>query len=201
MVRVTEIYPTGFACNSYLVTADSKTAVMIDAGQRGIMEDVAETKLKVTYVLLTHGHFDHIGGCVAMKRAGALIGCHEDEADIINNYNLASEFGAAVKTFTPDFVFRGGTLELDGMKIKIIHTPGHTKGSVSFVIENNLFTGDTLFKGNIGRTDFATGSQVDIENSIRKLYALKGDYTVYAGHDAPTTLEWERKHNFYVRES
>lgn len=72
MVRVTEIYPTGFACNSYLVTADSKTAVMIDAGQRGIMEDVAETKLKVTYVLLTHGHFDHIGGCVAMKRAARL---------------------------------------------------------------------------------------------------------------------------------
>ncbi len=200
MVKVIKIYPTGFSCNSYLVTANDRTAILIDAGQPGVMEDVMDEGLKVTHVLLTHGHFDHVGGCLSVQHAGAQIGCHKLETDVITDYNLSEEFGTAFKMFKPNFTFEEGEMEIEGIRVKILHTPGHTKGSVCFVIENNLFTGDTLFCGNIGRTDFATGDQAALEKSIKRLYKLPGDYTVYAGHDRETTLEWERKHNFYVRE-
>ncbi len=200
MVKVITIYPTGFACNSFLITKDGKNAVMIDAGQMGIMEDVMETGLRVTHVLLTHGHFDHTNGCVYMQRAGAKVGCLEKELDVIENCNLAYEFGAFTKEFKPDFFFEEGEMELNGIKINVIATPGHTEGSASFVIEDNLFTGDTLFKGNVGRTDFPSGDTQKIIASIKKLYSLEGDYKIYAGHDGETTLEWERKHNAFVRE-
>lgn len=200
MYKVIKIYPTGFSCNSYIVTADGESGILIDPGQESVMEDVANEKIHITHVLLTHGHFDHIGGCRAAQESGASVLCHETETEVIEKYNLAYEFGAAFPRFKPNGTFKEGDYDFGGIAVKVMETPGHTKGSVCFLIGDNLFTGDTLFCGNIGRTDFATGDYSALERSIKKLYALKGDYRIYAGHDSETTLERERKFNYYVRE-
>lgn len=199
MVRVIKISPTGFACNSYLLTADGKNAVAIDAGQSKVLKVAEKEGLTVTHVLLTHGHFDHIGGCSALQKRGALVGCHKEETDVLEHYNLAEEFGVPLAPVRADFTFGEGEWEANGVKIRVIATPGHTKGSASFLVENYLFSGDTLFHGSVGRTDFPTGNGEDIVRSVKKLYALSGDYAVFAGHDEDTTLDRERKYNMCVR--
>ena len=99
--------------------------------------------------------------------------------------------------FTPDVTVSGGeTLDVAGIAVKVMHTPGHTAGGVCYIAEDCIFSGDTLFELSYGRTDFPTGSFKELKNSIvNKLFALKGDYKVFPGHGAPTTLQFEREHN------
>lgn len=200
-MKVYKIYPKGFASNCYLFTQDGKTAVAVDPAQPRIVEEANARGLTVKYVLLTHGHFDHIGGCGALQKAGAKIGCgKEEKALVLGADNLARHFGCEIECFDVDFTFRDGeVLDLCGMKITVVSTPGHTKGSVCFVCDGVLFTGDTLFCGDVGRTDLPTGSALELQNSIKKLYALDGDYTVCPGHDEDTTLQTERKYNGCIR--
>ena len=100
---------------------------------------------------------------------------------------------------TPDITFSGGEeLPLGKDKIKVIHTPGHTDGCVCYLVEDVLFSGDTLFFESVGRTDFVTGNSMELQNSLKKIISLKGISRVYTGHGEPTTLEHERKHNFLI---
>ena len=200
-MQVYKIFPKGFASNCYLLTADGKTAVAIDPAQPCVLQEAEKRGLTVAYVLLTHGHFDHIGGCSALSAAGAKICCSQEEkALVLGENNMASAFGRDVPPFSIDVTFRDGEiLDLCGMKIKVIATPGHTEGSVCFLCEDALFTGDTLFCGDVGRTDLPTGSAEALQQSIRKLYAMEGDYAVYPGHDEDTTLQKERMTNEWVR--
>lgn len=201
-MQVYKIYPLGFAANSYLITADGKSAVAVDPAQPRILDEAKKRGLEVKYVLLTHGHFDHIGGCAALQAAGAKIGCLESERALATGKNnLAEEFGVPMSAFTVDFTFHDGELlELCGLHVRVIATPGHTAGGACYLIGDRLFTGDTLFAGDVGRTDLPTGSGVALTASLKKLYALEGDHIVCPGHGEDSTLSYERKFNGYIRQ-
>lgn len=201
-MQIYKINPIGFASNSYLLTEDGEHAVCIDPAQPRILKEAQRRGLTVTHVLLTHGHFDHIGGIAALQEEGAKVGCLFGEERLAIADNLADSFGEGlvIEPFFIDFTVKDGEiLELDGMKIQVIATAGHTAGSACYLVENCLFTGDTLFQGCVGRCDLPTGKFSALEASVKKLYALEGDYTVYAGHGEDTTLENERKHNGVIR--
>lgn len=200
-MQVFKIYPQGFAANSYFLTQDEKTAVVIDPAQPRIADEAKRRGLTVTHVLLTHGHFDHIGGCAALQAAGAKVGCLAKEAPLaLGKNNMADYFGGHVPPFSVDFTFGDGDiLSLDGMQFLVIATPGHTAGGACFCVGDHLFTGDTLFAGDIGRSDLPTGSGEQLTESVKKLYALQGDFTVCPGHGEDTTLEYERHNNGWVR--
>ncbi len=200
-MQVFKIYPQGFAANSYFLTQDEKTAVVIDPAQPRIADEAKRRGLTVTHVLLTHGHFDHIGGCAALQAEGAKVGCLAKEAPLVlGKNNMADYFGGHVPPFSVDFTFGDGDiLSLDGMQFLVIATPGHTAGGACFCVGDHLFTGDTLFAGDIGRSDLPTGSGAQLTESVRKLYAIQGDFTVCPGHGEDTTLEYERHNNGWVR--
>ena len=183
--------------NSYLVTADGASAVLIDCGGEEPLAEAERRGLRVAAVLLTHGHFDHIAGCAAAKRRGIPVGCAAAEESLIAAQPaFAAQLGLRVPPFAPDFTFSGGdSLAYGGLTFRVLATPGHTPGGVCFACGGALFTGDTLFAGSVGRTDLPGGSAAELRESLRMLFALEGDYTVYPGHDTATTLAYERKYN------
>ncbi len=188
--------------NSYfLVNEQTMRAVVIDAGESGnVISDVEnKTGIKVTANLLTHAHYDHSRNSKKLKENGVKIYISKEDSKKI--YNGGHLGGINFPVFEPDFTFSDGDeLELEGIKIKVIATPGHSSGSVSFLVENNLFTGDTLLKESVGRTDFVTGDFESLKNSIQKLYSLCGDYNVFPGHGEFTTLSYERKNNPFIKQ-
>ena len=202
MMQVHTIYPLGFACNTYAVTADGHECILIDCAQPRVLAECEKLALKPVAVLLTHGHYDHIGGCGALYGAGAPVYCGEDEKRLIfSDDNRAIFHGITIPEFAIHATVKDGDeLNLCGMKIKVISTPGHTAGGVCYLIGGNVFSGDTLFSGSVGRTDLATGSFPALVKSIKKLYALNGDYTVFPGHGEATSLDKERVGNPYVRQ-
>lgn len=200
-MTVYKLYPLGFAANTYLLTADGKTAVAIDPAQPRVLHEAAKRGLTVKYALFTHGHFDHIGGAAALQRSGAKIGCPERECELALHRNLGREMGGEeVPPFSVDFTLRDGQqIELCGVSFRVVATPGHTAGGVCYLAEDALFTGDTLFQGSVGRSDLPTGDGAQLERSVKKLYALEGDYRVFPGHGEDTALEYERKYNAFIR--
>lgn len=208
-MKIEKIYPRGFASNSYIVTSDGKNAVVVDPAQPRIEEELSRCGLNPAYVLLTHCHFDHVGGVSLLQSMGAKVLCSEKEAPLIGTEaDLCGAFGAPPSDFRADGIFTDGEIkELCGLRVKGILTPGHTSGGMCYLVsdiaeENDggrvLFTGDTLFSGSFGRTDFPTGDMSALMKSLKKLAALDGDMPVYAGHDEDTTLERERKTNPYM---
>ena len=186
--------------NTYiLVNEDTNEAVIIDCGERykQIKETLQSLEVKAVAVLLTHAHFDHSGCAKKLQDDGAKIYISKlDAPKLLNEQNLSSDFGRKFEYLTADKIFSDGDeFEIIGIKFKAIITPGHTDGSATFIVDNMLFTGDTLFLGSVGRTDFVTGNREDLISSIKKLFALEGDYSVYPGHDGFTTLSHERKYN------
>ncbi len=185
--------------NTYFLVNDKMQALVIDCGEnyKRVKSTEQELGVKIEAVLLTHAHFDHAGSAKKLQDDGAKIYISELDADKLTaEGSLSSNFGRKFEQFTPDFTFSDGqTLNVLGINIDVIATPGHTDGSVTFKVDNALFTGDTLFYDSVGRTDFPTGSREDMIRSVKKLFALSGDYQVYPGHDEFTTLERERKYN------
>ncbi len=188
--------------NSYfLVNEKTNRAILIDGGEnyKLIKRTEQELNVKITAELLTHAHFDHAGNAKKLQDDGVKIYVSTlDAKKLLNDQNLSMNFGRKFDYLTADFTFNDGDeLEIEGIKIKVIETKGHTDGSVTFMVENNLFTGDTLFEGCVGRTDFVTGSRTEMIESVKKLFALEGDFNVYPGHDGFTTLENERRYNCF----
>lgn len=186
--------------NCYVVTADNqKDAVIIDAGggYEKINEYLAQNNKRAAAVLLTHGHFDHILATKKLQEGGAEVYIHLlDRGMLTNGESLASEMGIEIESFCANHLFLDGdTIKIGELSFKVIHTPGHTKGSSCFIIEDNIFSGDTLFLGSYGRTDFAGGSMSSMQKSLKKLFDLTGDYKVFPGHMDNTTLDYERKYN------
>lgn len=186
--------------NAYILEGEGG-AVVIDPGDEYERIVRALGEKPCTHVLLTHAHIDHIGAVAKLQRRGAQVVLHEADLPLVTgDGNLARAFGIALEPFTPNVLLRGGeTLSLPCGQVLVLHTPGHTAGSVCYLAENALFTGDTLFYGSVGRTDFPSGDALALLHSIRNtLFALPGNYTVYAGHGPSTTLDFERENNPYA---
>lgn len=191
----------------YILGIDgSKDVVVIDPGEaQPILTALERDGLNCVAVLLTHGHFDHIGGVRALKdQYNATVYIHEADAGMLqsNRMSLAVLTGGLVKPVEADVLLHGGeTLELAGVHIDVLHTPGHTKGGVCYVLPNErkLFVGDTLFMEGAGRTDFPGGSEKELFHSIAdRIFPLEGDFDVYCGHEEDTTLEHERQNNPFI---
>ena len=198
MLKVFKIYPQGFASNSYIVTKDGKTAAVVDCAQPGVWDMCAKLGLKPAGVLLTHGHYDHIGGCARFSREGVPVYASSEEAANMFTPPYTS-LGYPVESFPVNTIGGGQTVTVAGIDFNVISTPGHTSGGVCYLAEDCLFTGDTLFCESVGRTDLPTGSGSQLVTSVKKLYALPGDYKVYCGHEEDTTLSHERENNAFIR--
>lgn len=197
--------PVGLlGANCYLLcNQDTHEAVVIDPGAdypriKKQLDLVAST---AKAVLLTHGHFDHCNAAAEFKRNGAKIYLHRaDKILLETDYNMSSLTGEVFHSFEPDVLLENGDkINECGMTFDVLHTPGHTAGSVCYVVGDGIFSGDTLFYLGVGRTDLPTGDAHAIIGSVRNvLFALKGDYKVYPGHGEITSLEFERRNNPYV---
>lgn len=186
---------------------DTKEAVIIDPGNEAdvIIKFIDENNLDVKAILLTHGHFDHIGAVQELKDyTGALICCHELEKDLIEDPNLnlsESMIEKKLSVKVDKFLKDEDIFEFASTSLKVIHTPGHTKGGICFYDENRhlLFTGDSLFKNSIGRTDFPGGSMDELVNSLKtKILVLPEDTIIFPGHNVNSTIGEEMKTNPFL---
>ena len=185
--------------NCYVVSCpETKEAIIIDPGFEAdyeaeqVMRYVAETSLKVKFIVNTHGHADHISGDLVLKRKyGVPVCIHTYDAVCLND--LGDDL-SPVNVLLED----GGLLNFGRVTLKVMHTPGHSLGSISLVGETLVFTGDTLFAGGIGRTDFAGGSDRDMRVSLQKLVGLPDDYVVYPGHGCASTIGEEKRVNPFL---
>lgn len=188
--------------NTYFLVNDDNQAIVIDGGEnyKKVKQVESDFGFTIKAVLLTHAHFDHAGNAKKLQDDGAKVYISKlDAPKLLNEDNLSSDFGRKFDYLTADFTFADGdVLDVCGIKIKVIATPGHTDGSVCFMVDNAIFTGDTLFDGSVGRTDFKTGNRQDMIASIKKLFSLEGDYSIYPGHDSFTTLDYQRKYNIFA---
>ena len=186
--------------NTYiLINKSQKTAVVVDPGDNAplIFDTLKKQDCVCSAVLLTHAHFDHCNATKELQNAGAKVYLYKEEQILLDtDFNLAHHFGIKFNAFTPDVTLDDGdNFDECGFNFTIIHTPGHTIGSVCYLYGNMIFSGDTLFKLGRGRTDFPTGDYGRLCQSISKLFALDGDYIVYPGHGEKTLLDYERRYN------
>lgn len=187
--------------NCYVVT-DEKTlcCAIIDPGAESgrILNYIAENNLKPVCIFLTHGHFDHTTA-VASVRSELHIPTYINKKDAnIGGKHSSMKFDVA-NTDEVWFYSEGDKIEVGGLTFTVMETPGHSEGSVTLICEDALFTGDTLFRDSCGRTDFEGGSMEVLLGSLRRLHNLEGDYEVYPGHADSTTLDRERRFNYYMR--
>ena len=199
-VKVMQVGPIGTNC--YILEDEgAKLAAVIDPGDEAeaIQEVVEGTGARVEYILLTHGHYDHTTAVPALHRVWpqAKIYIHQADANGAGS-RLFPLAGQVEGLLSYD---EGDTLPLGSLTIEVLHTPGHSKGSVVLKTDGVLFTGDTLFQGSCGRTDLPGGSYAEIMASLARLAALPGDYRVCPGHEGLSTLEAERQQNYYMREA
>lgn len=185
--------------NCYIVT-DEKTlkCAVIDPGdESGTILDYIETnKLIVEAIFLTHGHFDHNLAVYPVRDAtGAPVYIHRADATTPNARN---QFKLTADE-TVRYYGEGDTVTVGSLTFTVLETPGHSPGSVTLRCENALFTGDTLFKNSMGRTDLGEGDAQRMMLSLKRLYQLDGDFEVYAGHMGPTTLDRERRFNDFLK--
>ena len=191
--------------NNCSLIIDEKTnqSALVDCNEfsQKMIDMIGDTDLK--YILLTHGHFDHIIGVKSVKeKYGAQVVISKEDEPMLNSskLSLAVFCNAPQNNVDADIIVKDGDeITLGEIKIKVMATPGHTSGSVCYIAENCVFSGDTLFYCSCGRTDFPSGSHEQMMSSLQKLKALDGDYKVYTGHNSLTTLDFERKNNPYMK--
>ena len=185
-----------YQTNCYIVHNESSSkCIVIDPGYEAnaILNRTALLGLQIEAILLTHGHFDHVG---AVRQIAADTDCAVYLQE--NELSLPSAMTDGPLYYT-DLYPETGVLNIAYLEIKILKTPGHTPGGVCLLIGDALFSGDTLFAGSMGRCDFPGSNIFDMRKSLKKLYNLAGDFRVFPGHAEATTLEHERKTNPYLR--
>lgn len=196
-----EMHPLGPVQANCIVLTNQKHALLFDPGAPFMgLDDVLRGK-KLVAVVLTHGHFDHIGGLSdIVKRYEVPVYIHEKEVDFLKDRHLngSDDFGFSVSYEGPVQSFRSGPLTIEDFDLTIYHTPGHTPGSCCIAYEHHLITGDTLFMDSCGRTDLPGGNWKQMEQSLALLAQLP-NYQVYPGHGQMTSIDQEKRYNPYLR--
>ena len=185
--------------NCYVVTNEKTLeCVVIDPGDESnyILNYIEDNHLKCQAVMITHGHFDHTGAALAVaEETGAAVYMNtRDDCRVTPTEQLRFSLPDGGINYDD-----GDIIDAAGMRFEILATPGHTPGGVTIRCEDCLFTGDTLFRGSIGRTDLGGGDSGKLYSSLKKLCKLEGDYEIYPGHMGTTTLQRERSFNYYCR--
>lgn len=191
--------------NIYLVSSE-KAAVIIDPGEMNgeIKDFINENVGKEFAILLTHNHFDHIMGANEARDlcGGRILICEADAKGLGDAaVNLSERFCLPFTPFKADGVFNDGdSFSVGDITIKVMVTPGHSKGSACFIMGDWMFSGDTLFRLSVGRTDFAGGDRAEQILSLKRLAAVEGEYEIYPGHGPATRLSFEKQYNPYIKE-
>lgn len=192
--------------NCYLIWNDT-ACVLIDPGddEQRIEAAVEQVGKPLKAILLTHGHFDHVGAVKALTKrypqVPVMIGAEDEELLLEPERvyrGMLSSIPDQLHLQADRLLADGDTIDISGMHFTVISTPGHTKGSVCYLYEDAVFSGDTLFRGTCGRCDFYGGNSHAMRDSLAKLAALEGDRPVYPGHEDETSLDWERKYNRFM---
>lgn len=196
-MKVYSLMLGSYQTNCYLAADDDGVCAVIDPGYtpERVLEAAQRYGLTIRAVLLTHGHFDHVGGVHGVAEAARcpVWLCEADTA-------LPERLTAGPLYYTDTYA-DGDTVEVGSLRFTVLETPGHTPGSVCLLCENVLFSGDTLFAGSCGRVDLAGGVPAQMGASLKRLAELPGNYAVLPGHGPATTLDAERADNPYLREA
>jgi hydroxyacylglutathione hydrolase len=191
------------------ILCDEKNFVcaIIDPGfdSEKILRLLKSTRCVAQYIILTHGHFDHVTASNELRKiTGAKVIMHECDAEMVTSPSINLYSYLYNSGFEPividEYISDGYTMQLGNLKLKFIHTPGHTPGCVCIICEDVMFSGDTLFKGTIGRVDHPGGDILVSIHSVKELAKLKQNYRILPGHGGETTLDDERKNNPYMDE-
>ena len=196
MLKIHTLPLGSYQTNCYILHEEaSKTCCVIDPGYTPeiVLDKAEELGLTIEAILLTHGHFDHVGG---VKQLAAETGC--EVYLCAEDLSMPPMMTAGALYYTKTYG-EGSRLHLAGLDISVIHTPGHTPGSVCLIVDDHIFSGDTLFAGSCGRTDLPGGSWAAILKSLRRLAAFETNYWVHPGHGESTTLSEEKRYNPYMR--
>ncbi|MCJ7507168.1 MAG: MBL fold metallo-hydrolase [candidate division Zixibacteria bacterium] len=204
---VEKIVVGGLETNCYIVMDEkSKKGIVIDPGADStkIKKKIEELKVKIEKIILTHGHADHIAALDQLKiYTGARVLIHpQDEkmlSDSTSNLSFLAENEIEFSSVA-DNLKDGDMIKCGEIEFKVIHTPGHTPGGISLLVGDAIFTGDTLFRGSVGRTDLPGSSWRDLEKSLKKILNIKEDLTVYPGHGPVSNLKWEKENNPFLIE-
>ncbi|MDL2233308.1 MBL fold metallo-hydrolase [Ruminococcaceae bacterium OttesenSCG-928-L11] len=205
------IIPVGMlGTNCYIIKTDGESCAVVDPGAQPerIIRELEELRAVPRMILLTHGHHDHIGGVKKLmaRYPDAVLYIGKGDAEMLGD--TQKSLAVFRNSDDSDFVIGnartladGDVLQLEELEIRVLETPGHTKGGVTYLCEDAMFAGDTLFYGDVGRTDLYGGDYTTLLRSLRKLAEVEGDYRVYPGHGDSTTLQFERQNNSYIQEA
>jgi len=196
-----------FGVNNFIIhSSGSSKAILIDACEdsQSILSKISELNLELVYLINTHGHGDHIAGnAEIIRETGAQLMIHPLDEPYLSDpqFNLSTFMGVVLKSPPPDRLLNeGDTVELDDIRFKVLHTPGHTPGNITLVSGGVAFVGDVIFRESIGRTDFPGSSYHQLIETIQtKIYSLPDNTILYNGHGPETTVGHEKKHNPFVR--
>lgn len=192
--------------NCYILCdEDRSAAAVIDPGFEAerILSALDKTGCKIEKVILTHGHFDHIEAAgEILDKTGVKLYAFDKELTLLQDpdMNLHTRFmHTPFRVLRPDVLISdGGEIEVGGLKLRFMHTPGHTSGSCCIFCGNVIFSGDTIFHETIGGTDHPTGDIKTLFKTVKKIAAIEADYDIFPGHGEPTTLSHERVYNPYM---
>ena len=204
-MKIEKIVEPYFGENMYiLIDEETKKCAVVDPGGASdkILNYIRANALQLQYIILTHGHGDHIGAVNKIKsQTNVKVIAHNDEKELLNDNrkNLSYSMHCGPQELDADiYVHDKDKLELGNLKLSFIHTPGHTKGCMCIRVNDDMFTGDTLFAGSIGRTDLYGGDYRQIEKSLKKLAKYEDKVKIHPGHGPSSTLGIEKMSNPYM---